>query len=399
MMGPVNVLICDDSALIRKAVSQILGECRLVTIVGTAINGRFGLQKIDALKPDLVLLDIEMPEMNGIEVLKEVRLRKIDVPIIVFSSLARRGARITMEALALGAVDYVFKPSGIDSAALKKSVRQLLNQILIYGYRYKAAKTGNSEYLKLAQPIYDEENFSGFRKKNSDASSASKKLSIKPKDLQALGIRKKVIPPPLPPSERPPRIEPPRLIAIGISTGGPNALRKIIPFIPGDMPVPIVIVQHMPEGFTAEFAKSLNEISNLTVKEAADGDEILPGMVFIAPGDAHVKIQSGMRIRLERSEPVNGHRPSVDVLFESAARVCGAAVTGIIMTGMGRDGALKLGDIYNSGGLTIAQSKESCVIFGMPGTAVEYGYADVVYSLEEILKYFKNLCKGTEDAF
>ena len=162
MMGPVNVLICDDSALIRKAVSQILGECRLVSIVGTAINGRFGLQKIDALKPDLVLLDIEMPEMNGIEVLKEVRLRKIDVPIIVFSSLARRGARITMEALALGAVDYVFKPSGIDSVALKKSVRQLLNQILIYGYRYKAAKTGNSEYLKLAQPIYDEENFSVF---------------------------------------------------------------------------------------------------------------------------------------------------------------------------------------------------------------------------------------------
>lgn len=399
MLDPVKILICDDSAVIRKAVSQILSECRLVFVAGTAINGRFGLQKLETLKPDVVLLDMEMPEMDGFEFLRELRRRHSDTPVIVFSSLAKRGARVTMEALSLGAVDYVFKPDAIDLESLKESVRSLLNQVLIYGYRYKAAKTGNSEYLKLAQPIYEEERAPVLRKKESGQSPLPKNLVIRAKEIQTLPFKKKTVTPPLPPSERPPRIEPPRLIAIGISTGGPNALRKIIPFIPGDMPVPIVIVQHMPEGFTAEFAKSLNEISNLTVKEAADGDEILPGMVFIAPGDAHVKIQSGMRIRLERSEPVNGHRPSVDVLFESAARVCGAAVTGIIMTGMGRDGALKLGDIYNSGGLTIAQSKESCVIFGMPGTAVEYGYADVVYSLEEILKYFKNLCKGTEDVF
>lgn len=390
MLEPVRVLICDDSAVIRRAVSQILSECKLVQTVGTAINGKFGLYKLQELKPDVVLLDIEMPEMNGLDFLREVRRLQIDTPVIVFSSLAKRGARTTIEALSLGAVDYVMKPSGITLGALTESVRLLLNQVLIYGYRYKSLKNANPEYLKLAKPIYEAESSSVKRKDSS--SPVPRDLMIRPKELSELTIRKKTIPEPLPPDERPARIVPPRLIVIGISTGGPNALRSIIPFIPGRLPVPIVIVQHMPEGFTKEFAKSLNDISELNVKEAEDGDFIAAGTVLIAPGDAHVKIQTGMTIRLDRGEPVNGHRPSVDVLFESAARVTGAGTVGIIMTGMGRDGALKLGDIYNCGGLTIAQSKESCIIFGMPGTAVEYGYVDAVYSSKKILEYLQSLC-------
>ena len=393
MLEPVNVLICDDSAVIRRAVSQILSECKLVRTVGTAINGKFGLYKLQELKPDVVLLDIEMPEMNGLEFLREVRRLQIDTPVIVFPSLAKRGARTTIEALSLGAVDYVMKPSGITLDTLTESVRLLLNQVLIYGYRYKSLKSGNHEYLKLAKPIYEAEPVSPLKKKESASTSVPRDLAIKPKELSELLIGKKNIPEPLPPDERPARIVPPRLIVIGISTGGPNALRSIIPFIPGSLPIPIVIVQHMPEGFTKEFAKSLNDISELNVKEADDGDFIEAGTVFIAPGDAHVKIQNGMRIRLDRGEPVNGHRPSADVLFESAARVTGAGTVGIIMTGMGRDGALKLGDIYNSGGFTIAQSKESCIIFGMPGTAVEYGYVDSGYSCKKILEYLQNLCK------
>lgn len=393
MLEPVSVLICDDSAIIRKSVSRILSECRLIRIAGTAINGKFGLYKLQELKPDVVLLDIEMPEMNGIEFLREVKKLRIDTPVVVFSSVAKRGARVTMEALALGAVDYVLKPSGISLDDLTESIRLLLNQVLIYGYRFKAMKSGNPEYLKLAKPIYEEEKPSAIRKKEPDRFPVPQNLMIKPKELNEITFKKKEIPAPLPPGERPARIEPPRLITIGISTGGPNALRGIIPFIPENLPVPIVIVQHMPEGFTKEFAKSLNDISKLTVKEAEDGEAVVPGTVYIAPGDAHVKIQPGMRIRLDRGEPVNGHRPSADVLFESAARVTGAATVGIIMTGMGKDGALRLGDIYNCGGFTVAQNKESCVIFGMPGTAVEYGYVDAVCSPEKISEYFKNLCK------
>lgn len=393
MLEPVSVLICDDSAIVRKSVSRILSECKLIRIAGTAINGKFGLYKLQELKPDVVLLDIEMPEMNGIEFLREVKKQRLDTPVIVFSSLARRGARVTMEALTLGAVDYVLKPSGISVDALTDSIRLLLNQVLVYGYRYKAMKSGNSDYLKLATPLYEEEKPPTLKKKEPEQASVPQHLIIKPKELSEIGFKKKDVPPPLSPRERPLHIEPPRLIAVGISTGGPNALRQIIPFIPENLPIPIVIVQHMPEGFTKEFAKSLNAISKLNVKEAEDGEPILAGTVYIAPGDAHVKIHPGMRIRLDRGEPVNGHRPSADVLFESAARVTAAATVGIIMTGMGRDGALKLGDIYNSGGFTIAQNKESCVIFGMPGTAVEYGYTDVVYSPEKILEYLKNLCQ------
>lgn len=390
MLEPVNVLICDDSAIIRKTVSKILSECRLVKVVGTAINGRFCLQKVEDLKPDLVLLDIEMPEMNGLEFLRVAKVRRYSMPIIIFSSVAHRGGRITMDALSLGAVDYVLKPENGPLEAMEESVHNLLNQVLIYGYRFKAIRTGNHEYLKLAKPLYDGEKTTIFKKKKVDIPDS---IKIKAKELKALGFKKREIPLALPPENRPKRVEPPQLVVIGISTGGPNVLRRIIPFIPENLPLPIVIVQHMPEGFTREFAKSLNEISKLQVKEVEEGDVAKKGFVYIAPGDAHVKIQPGMRLFLDRGEPVNGHRPSADVLFESAARVTSAATVGIIMTGMGRDGALKLGDIYNCGGLTIAQNKESCVINGMPGTAVEYGYVDEVYSVEEILNFFKGLCQ------
>lgn len=366
-MKKISALVCDDSALMRRLITRMIESDPRMQVVGTAVNGRFALEKIPKLNPDIIILDIEMPEMNGIEFLKEKRKQRITTPVIVLSSLVKKGANITMQALSLGASDFLLKPSGSISMDIEKVSSDLKKLILIYG---GGNRFGSKMPLSLELDT-DE--------------------ALDEKSAKSLGsyLDRTKVPAPLPPSKRPKhsRID---IVGIGISTGGPNALRRVFAALEKDFPVPILVVQHMPEGFTAEFADSLNSISQLEIKEAIDGEVLQAGTIYIAPGSAHLTVEKtslGIITKLDKSELVNGHRPSVDVLFESVRKTYGINSLGIIMTGMGRDGALGLGSIYNAGGFTIAQDQESSVVYGMPRVAAEYGYVDKIVSLSSMAHF------------
>ena len=368
---PLGVLVCDDSALMRNLISRIVDGAEGLTVVGKAMNGKFALQKIPLLKPDLILLDIEMPEMNGIEFLKERRRQGIKVPVVILSSLARRGAQITMEALNLGASDFIMKPSGSISEDIHVVGDQIVETVRAYGSQYRR-QTGNV-------PLVPDSPVSAPVMPRPAASAPTLLREIREKRIDDF-------PAPRPRHERqlPAGID---LLAIGISTGGPNALRKVFAAMDRELPVPVVVVQHMPAGFTQEFARSLDRISGLEVKEAEEGDLLSPGRVLITPGNKHIRVEkrrlSGI-VHLSDDEPVNGHRPSADVLFKSVAAEYGNRALAVIMTGMGRDGAREIGTIHRMGGVTLAQDEESCIVYGMPKVAVDHGYIDHIVKLQDI---------------
>jgi two-component system chemotaxis response regulator CheB len=348
----------------RNLVSRILNEAEDIEVAGTAMNGKFALQKLSRLDPDVIVLDIEMPEMNGIQFLEERRKQHIEVPVIILSSVAQRGAKITMDALALGASDFLLKPSGPVSGDIHKVGDQLVETVRGYGRRYRSRRGSTPP----PRPVAPED------------------VGPQPDRATATVIERERKKPrgPITPEAEPGEIH---LIAIGVSTGGPNALRKIFAEINPSIDVPIVIVQHMPSGFTTEFAKSLDRISPLTVKEAAEGDLLQPGRVLIAPGDNHLTVQrkslSGV-VHISQDAPRNGHRPSVDVLFESVASAFGNHALAVIMTGMGRDGAYELGTIRQKGGITIGQDETTSVVYGMPKVAFELGHVQHQLPLHEI---------------
>ncbi len=370
MRKPISVLVVDDSALMRSLISRILDSAPDISIVGKAMNGEFALRKMDKLDVDIITLDLEMPVMNGIEFLKERRKRGIRTPVIILSSQATRGAQVTMEALALGASDFVLKPSGPESSDLQEVGDTLIELVRAYGRRSR-------DELSKASPKTPVSSRPPVRKKTDRPRRASEQGE------RAVGSPGAAAEP-LVAKRSPGRIE---IVVIGISTGGPNALRQVLPRIDRALNVPVVIVQHMPPGFTAEFAASLDNICPLEVKEAGDGDLLKPGRVLIAPGDQHMFIEEkrlAKIIRLSRDAPVNGHRPSAGVLFSSVSRIYRNRSLAIIMTGMGRDGAAEIGRIFEEGGLTLAQDEESCVVFGMPRVAIELGAIHSVVPLAEI---------------
>lgn len=391
MSNNISVLVCDDSALMRKLIRELIEEDPALHVVATAFNGLFALKKIPVVKPDIIILDIEMPEMNGIEFLRERKRLGIDIPVIILSSLARKGARITMEALELGASDFILKPSGSISRDIDKVAGDLRRVIHIYGGRYKGVESRDFRLERLPQ-----EGIPGWRGEAADVvkpsairSTLSERVGsaatrrIEPLDA-AEYMRRNSLPSVV--ADRPEH-SPVEIVAIGISTGGPNALRQLLPKLPHDFEVPVVVVQHMPEGFTAEFANSLDSMCALEVKEAAPGDVLTPGRVVIAPGNYHVevdKMKLATLVEVTQKEPVNGHRPSADVLFASVVKAFGPAAMGVLMTGMGRDGARELGNLYNKGAFTLAQEEKSCVVYGMPRVAIESGYAEEVVSLEDM---------------
>jgi len=338
----IRVLVVDDSALMRKLISNLLEADPEIEVIATAIDGYFALSKVDQLKPDVVTLDVDMPRMDGLTALSEIA-GKNRTPVIMLSSLTTRGAALTMQALERGAVDFVCKPGG--PARLGEMAQELLSKI-------KAAARTNMLALSAASlPRYP-------IKQKLPGSSFFKRAG--------------------------------RIVAIGASSGGPHALRYLLPRIPADLDAGVVIVQHMPESFTAMLAHWLNEICELEVKEAEPGDLALPGRVLIAPGNSHMKVRKtplGCEVLLEGGPLVNGHKPSVDVLFRSIAEQYGALATAIIMTGMGSDGAVGLGEIRDAGGHTVAQDRESCAVYGMPRIAVERGYADKIVPLTEMATY------------
>lgn len=344
-MKDISVMICDDSALMRNLIGRIVDEAEGLVLAGKAMNGKFLLEKIPRVKPDIILLDLEMPEMNGIEFLKERKRLNINIPVVILSSVAVRGARVTMDALSLGASDFILKPSGSISEDIHVVRDRIVATLRAYG-------------VPPGLP-------------------AVKKAHV----ISSI------------PREKGGNIE---IVAIGISTGGPNALRHVLADLDPDFPVPILIVQHMPAGFTTEFAKSLDRICPLNVKEVTDGDVLSAGRIFIAPGNFHIEVERkklATVVRTSSADLMNGHRPSADILFSSVAKHYGGNSLAVIMTGMGRDGATEIGTIYAKGGITVGQDEASSIVYGMPKVAAERGFIDHVVSMDKMAENLNRLVR------
>jgi two-component system chemotaxis response regulator CheB len=377
----ISVLVVDDSALMRNLISKMVEATPGLAVAEKAMNGIFALQKIPRVNPDIIVLDLEMPEMNGIEFLKERKKQGITIPVIILSSIARRGAEITMEALALGASDFIQKPSGSVSEDIHTVKDTLVGMLLGYGGQYRRSQGKKAPPADLAKKPEASSSLVGAHK------IASALGSI----LPATGTAK--APTPL---RKPGKTE---IIALGISTGGPDALRVVFSKLDADLKQPILVVQHMPAGFTAEFAKSLDRICPLDVKEAEDGDAIQPGRILIAPGNKHLEVErkaAASVVRLSDAPQVSGHRPSADVLFASVAMAYTNHVLGVIMTGMGRDGALQLGTIYKEGGRTLGQDEASAVVYGMPRVAFELGHVMEQVPLDKMASRICSIAKSAE---
>lgn len=363
-MEDIKVLIVDDSALMRSLIGKIIDGTPGLTVADKAMNGRFALQKLERVQPDIIVLDLEMPEMNGIEFLRERKKLKIDIPVIILSSIAKEGARITMDCLELGASDFVTKPSGSESANLATVASQLVEFLQAYGRQYQLkrhAAGGSKTSVAPAQHYVHTASLQTTSQTHTAGTTgsvftASAQTGSKPTQVRQPG-----------------KLE---IIAIGISTGGPNALREVFAELDPKLPQPIVVVQHMPPGFTYEFANSLNKICPLEVKEAQEGDLIKPGRILIAQGGKHLVVEKkplGVIAHISDAPPQSGHRPSADVLFASVAEQFQNRALGIIMTGMGKDGAASLTRMYQEGSRTIGQDEASAIVYGMPRVAYEMG--------------------------
>ncbi|MCF7929438.1 MAG: chemotaxis-specific protein-glutamate methyltransferase CheB [Spirochaetales bacterium] len=385
---PVSVLIVDDSALMRNVIEKIIESSEGLEVAGKAMNGSFALQKLERLHPEVIVLDLEMPEMNGIEFLQERKKRGIEIPVVILSSVAKKGARVTMDAISLGASDFIMKPSAGRAEEMREVGQSLAEMLRGYGHQFREGKPISPEDLKKTPPP----------KKAKPATPEAPPPKEREEKTAKAAKQKKTAGPPaaVTPKQEPAAVE---LLAIGISTGGPNALRRVFADIDPDLPVPVVVVQHMPAGFTEEFAKSLDRICPLDVKEAEDGDLLKAGRVLIAPGDYHLEVEKrslASVVRVVEREPVNGHRPSVDVLFASVARHFGNHALAVIMTGMGRDGAKEIGTIYGEGGWTLGQDEESSVVYGMPKVAFDSGYIRRVEPLQHIAEALSEIISESQ---
>lgn len=343
-MKPIRVLVVDDSVVVRRMVRDALAMDPSIEICGVAANGRIALAMIDQCAPDILTLDIEMPEMDGLEVLRQLREKHAQLPVIMFSTLTQRGAVATLDALALGARDYVAKPANVGSVT--NSIEAIRNELLP---KIKALCG-----LELPLP-------------------AAQVLSVRPlygTPAALVSIQ-----------------QPIEVVAIGTSTGGPNALAEVLTHLPGDLPAAVVIVQHMPPTFTRFLAERLNGQCQLPVAEVVDDQLLRPGKVVIAQGDQHMIVeQRGVNVHLRtlRTAPENSCRPAVDVLFRSVARVYGFRALGLVMTGMGQDGLRGAEQLHNAGAKVLAQDEATSVVWGMPGFIVHAGLAEKVLPLPEI---------------
>lgn len=387
-MDDISVLVCDDSALMRNLIGRIVDDYEGLKVVGKAENGQALLEKIPLLKPDVILLDIEMPVMTGVEFLKVRKEKGIDVPVIVLSSIATQGAAVTMQCLELGASDFITKPGG-SSVTLKISDvgNEIIENIASYGGAYASAhgkEIPGPEFFNQQIKLKTAEKFVLEKKGEEVAKAASIKNTDLPFAATLWSAPKNKEPVVITPLRDGGKIE---VIAIGISTGGPNALRTVFSKLSPDLKQPILVVQHMPAGFTKEFAESLNKICPLTVSEAVDGEPIVNGHIYIAPGGWHIAVEQrplGNVIKLTQEEQRNGHRPSADVLFESVAKIYKNKALGVIMTGMGRDGAAQLAEMRKQGAWTLGQDQKSCIVYGMPKVGFELGGVQKQVSLDDM---------------
>ena len=374
--SPIRVLVVDDSAFMRKMVSEILARDPAICVAGQARDGADALAKLVALQPDVITLDVEMPVLDGFGTLAEIMKRR-PTPVLMLSSLTQAGAETTLRCLELGAVDVVGKTSGSISLDIEKVAAELIAKV-------KAAAGARVLSRLTSSPPFPRRE--GFR------------------DLEALTVLRTAFPQNSPallhnnPSLRGKggelvsrdRIS---VLAIGASTGGPRALQTLIPALPADLGLPIVIVQHMPPGFTASLARRLEQTSPFTAKEAADGDRLRPGQILVAPGGHHLEFDAGGVVRLSNEPPIHGVRPAVDITFASLAHHYGAHLLAVLLTGMGKDGARGLKLIQDRGGCTLAEDETTCVVYGMPKAAYDLGGVGALLPLPEIAPAIAQACK------
>jgi two-component system chemotaxis response regulator CheB len=368
----LRVLVVDDTIVYRKAVSDIMEELPEVELVGVAHNGQIAMSKIKTLKPDLLTLDIEMPVMNGLEVLEEIRKNNIKTGAIMLSTLTAEGGEMTMKALELGAFDFILKPQSRNQQEGKNEIKKLIHPMI------KAFSRSLVFPAHLRKPVPSRPPLRPVsRAKITD----SNKVSVNKSTIARSNYKGR--------SE---------IVAIGISTGGPNALTQVLPKLPGNIGVPIVIVQHMPPVFTKSLAASLDKKCALTIKEAVDREPLLENTVYIAPGGKQMKLVASAdglnrQIKITNDPPENSCRPSVDYLFRSVADYYVGRTTAVIMTGMGSDGTLGLNTLKEKGAYIIAQNERTCVVYGMPKAPIESGITDSIVPLDkiadEILKSLK----------
>lgn len=343
-MPAIKVLVVDDSALVRKVLTDLLNQDPRIEVVGTAADGAFAMRKIQELSPDVITLDVEMRQVGGLDFLKQL-MQERPLPVVMVSAHTQKGAEVTLKALELGAVDFVAKPQAGSALALTEVGQQLVEKV-------KSAALAKIRFPRLAQ-------------RPAAVVERPKPLAA---PLRVAGAGRY------------------DLIAIGASTGGTEAIREVLVQLHPDCPG-IVITQHMPEGFTAAFARRLDGLCEIEVKEAENGDVVTPGRALIAPGHSHLKVRRvGGQIQavLDNGPVVNRHRPSVEVLFLSVAQTIGRRSIGVMLTGMGADGAKAMLELRNSGAFTIAQDEESCVVFGMPKEAIAAGAVQDVVALDRI---------------
>ncbi|GGA16019.1 protein-glutamate methylesterase/protein-glutamine glutaminase [Psychrobacillus lasiicapitis] len=354
-----KLLIVDDSAFMRKLIGDFFKDSNVIEVVGIARNGKDAIQKIKALKPDVVTLDVEMPEMNGLDALKRI-MAETPVAVIMLSSTTQRGTEITLQAMAYGAVDFVAKPSGTISLDLHKIKDELV------------AKVENAAHVTISKLNKETTKLPRTTPKLLDRKSVASNL-VSTKRVSNWSKTTK------------------KMVLIGTSTGGPRALQEVITKLPKNMQAPVLIVQHMPAGFTKSLAERLNQLAEIEVKEAENGDIIRNGQAYIAPGGYHMKIQkvgSTYCIVLDNEEaPRAGHRPSVDVLFEDNSHYNDFDKIAVIMTGMGSDGSKGLVELKKNGHVVaIAESADTCIVYGMPKAAVETKAVNEIVDLENIAK-------------
>jgi two-component system chemotaxis response regulator CheB len=355
---PIRVLVVDDSALVRRILTDLLSDAPGIEVVGVANDAFMAREKIKALAPDVLTLDVEMPKMDGVTFLRNL-MRLRPMPVVMVSSLTEHGADITLEALEVGAVDYLPKPK-IDLAATLADYREeLLAKIRM------ASQARVRRYQERAPVVV--------------VPSLTTDAILAPRPAAQLRTTD-------------------RIIAIGASTGGTEAIKDVLMGMPADTPG-IVITQHIPKAFSTAFAKRMNSVCQMTVCEAEDGQQVLPGHVYIAPGDQHLLlVRSGARYvcKLDQGPPVNRHKPSVDVLFRSVAQQAGRNAIGVILTGMGKDGALGLKEMREAGSPTIAQDEATSVVWGMPGAAVEAGAAEEVLPLPQVAARIRGISESMD---
>ncbi|MBK8945005.1 MAG: chemotaxis response regulator protein-glutamate methylesterase [Ignavibacteriae bacterium] len=350
MKNKIRILIVDDSAFMRKSLSLLLESDPSISVIDTATDGLEGIEKIKRLRPDIVTLDIEMPRMDGLTALKRI-MKECPTPVLMVSSLTTEGAEETLKALELGAVDFIPKAMSFVSVAITGIKEDLIRKVkAIYSSKNVINRLNNISSSVITKNL---------------ANKSNGNLTTLPKMNY-------------------------KAFAIGISTGGPISLQKVIPYLSDKIKIPIFIVQHMPPKFTASLAERLNALSHLEVKEAENNEVVRNGVVYIAPGGFHLMLEKESQgtIKIKTSQMPDNvlHKPSVDVMLESVQKIYGKNMLGVIMTGMGKDGLEGIKKLKSAGGFCVAQNEQTCVVYGMPRAIVDNGLADVIAPLEEIPK-------------